>query len=135
MVTNDEIQTTIDFLDQRFGLDTLWLFGSEATGTARQDSDLDLAALFRRRPSAIELFDARGELAETLRRDVDLIDLDHASPILGMQVLQHGRLLADFDPKRRYAFFSRTVSMYEDVKIGRREAERMLLARVMGGRS
>lgn len=134
MVTNDEIKNIANFLDQRFGLDTLWLFGSEATGTARQDSDLDLAALFKRRPSAIEILDARGELAETLRRDVDLIDLDHASPILGMQVLRHGRLLADCDPKRRYAFFSRTVSMYEDVKIGRREAERMLFARVMGGR-
>lgn len=135
MVTNDESQNIAIFLDRRFGLETLWLFGSEAAGTARRDSDLDLAALFRRRPSAIELLDARGELAETLHRDVDLIDLDQASPILGIQVLRHGRLLVDRAPKRRYAFFSRTVSMYEDVKIGRREAERTLFARTMNGRS
>lgn len=104
MVTNEELQTIANFLDRRFGLDTLWLFGSEAAGTARQDSDLDLAALFKRRPSAIELLDAGGELADTLHRYVDLIDLDQASPILGMQVLRHGRLLADCDPKRRCAF-------------------------------
>ena len=135
MFTNDDLQRIVNFLDQRFGLDTLWLFGSEAAGTARSDSDLDLAVLFRRCPAAIEILDARGELAETLRRDVDIIDLDQASPILGMQVLRHGRLLVDRDPRRRYAFFSRTVSMYEDVKIVRREAERALFARVMSGRS
>ncbi|MBW8879061.1 MAG: nucleotidyltransferase domain-containing protein [Acidobacteria bacterium] len=134
MITSDEIQKVVSFLDRQFGLDTLWLFGSEAAGTARLDSDIDLAALFRRRPSTLELFDARAELAAILLRDIDLVDLDQTSPILGMQVLRHGRLLVDRDLRRRYAFFSRTVSMYEDVKIGRREAERALFARVCSGR-
>jgi uncharacterized protein len=135
MTTSDELQKIVTFLDRRFGLDTLWLFGSEAAGTARQDSDLDLAALFRRRSSTLEILDAREELATILHRDVDLVDLDQTSPILGMQVLRHGRLLVDHDPRRRYAFFSRTVSMYEDVKISRREAERALFARMGSGRS
>jgi predicted nucleotidyltransferase len=134
MITSDDLHKIESFLDRRFGLETLWLFGSEALGTSRPGSDLDFAALFRRRPPALEILEARGDLEEILRRNVDLVDLDQASPILGMQVLRHGRLLVDRDPRRRYAFFSRTISMYEDVKIGRREAERTLLARVARGR-
>lgn len=124
-----------EYLDRRFGLDALWLFGSRAQGAARVDSDLDLAALFRCRPSPLELLEAQGELGATLATDVDLIDLDRASPILARQVLQHGRLLLDRDPRRRAAFFARTVSMYEDLKIGRREAEQALIQRMAHGRS
>jgi hypothetical protein len=74
-------------------------------------------------------------LAQLLHREVDLVDLDRASPILGMQVLKHGRLLLDRNPERRHAFFSRTISMYDDIKIIRREAERRLFERFAGGRS
>jgi len=133
MVTSDDLQKTVSFLDRRFGLETLWLFGSEARGASRPGSDLDFAAFFRRRPSALEVLDAREDLKGALHREVDLVDLDQASPILGMQVLRYGRLLVDRDAPRRYAFFSRTISMYEDVKIGRREAERTLYARVSRG--
>src|SRR3954453_12995480 len=133
-MTSNELEKIVTFLDLRFGLDTLWLFGSEAAGTAREDSDLDLAALFRKHPSALEIFEARGDLGEILLRNVDLIDLDQASPILGMQVLRYSRLLVDRNPKRRYASFSRTISMYDDLKIVRRQAEKALFARMAGGR-
>jgi len=63
------------------------------------------------------------------------VDLDQASPILGMQVLKRGGLLVDRDPKRRLAFFTRTVSLYDDVKILRHEAERSLFERVRRGTS
>jgi len=135
MTQDEALQQAADFLDQRFGLETLWLFGSEAQGTSRPDSDLDLGALLTRRPSTLERLDAQTELAEVVRRPVDLVDLDAASPILGMQVLKHGRLLTDRNPQRRYASFSRTLSMYEDLKILRREAERSLLERFRRGAS
>lgn len=133
MIKPEELHRAVDILDRRFGLDSLWLFGSEAQGTARPDSDVDLAALFTVRPTPIEVFEAQVELAEILGRDVDLVNLDRVSPILARQVLRHGRLVIDRNPKRRYAFFSRTISMYEDVKIQRREAERKLLERFSGG--
>lgn len=133
MITPEDLQRAMDILDRRFGLDSLWLFGSEAQGTARPDSDVDFAALFKGRPTPVEVFEAQAELTEILGRDVDLVDLDRVSPILARQVLRHGRLVIDRDPKRRYAFFSRTISMYEDVKIQRREVERKLLERFGGG--
>lgn len=133
MIKPEDLQKAVDILDRRFGLDSLWLFGSEAQGTARPDSDVDLAALFKGHPTPLEVFETQVELAEILGRDVDLIDLDRVSPILGRQVLRQGRLLIDRNPKRRYAFFSRTISMYDDVKIQRREVERKLLERFGGG--
>ena len=134
MLTTEETHRITAILDRWFGVDELWLYGSQAEGTARADSDVDLAVLFRRRPTGLEIFDARSELEEQLRRDVDLVDLDQAPPILAMQVLKHGRLLVDRNPSRRHDAFSRIVSLYEDVKILRRESERAMFQRMRLGR-
>ncbi len=122
-------------LERRFGLAALWLFGSHAAGRARSDSDVDLAALFRRRPSPAELVDAAGAAEAVLGRPVDLISADEAAPILAMQVLRNGRLVVDADPVRRAAFTSAAFGRYEDLKIARRPAERALLRRIDGGRA
>jgi hypothetical protein len=62
-VTSDpSINSVNQALETRWGLDALWVFGSRALGTARFDSDLDVAALFRVRPAVEELFAFRGEL-------------------------------------------------------------------------
>jgi uncharacterized protein len=129
------VERVLELLDRRFGIDALWLFGSAAAGCARADSDVDLAALFRSRPEPLDLLDARQELSELVGREVDLVDLDRASPILAMQVLRHGRLLVDRDYRRRIDFVAHAPGRYEDVIITRREAERALLDRVRGGRA
>lgn len=130
-----DLDLAVERLDRRYGIDALWLFGSRAEGAVREDSDLDLAALFSRRPSPLELLETQADLGAELGMEVDLIDLDGASPILAMQVLKHGRLLVDRDPRRRTAFIVRTISMYEDLKIVRREAEQALFRRIAHGRS
>lgn len=121
-------------LDRRFGLEVLWLYGSAAKGTDRPDSDLDLGALFTRRPSGYDLFKTALDLEDLLGRKVDLVDLDRAGPILGMQVLKSGQLLFDAVPRRRYEFFARTVGLYEDLKIQRRPAEKAMYERMSHGR-
>lgn len=130
-----ELEAIASWLEARFGLDALWLFGSEAKGTSRPGSDLDLAALFRRPPSALELLDTRAEFAGRLGRDVDLVDLDRASPILAMQVVRHGRLVAEANPARRQRFAAGLPGRYEDLRIVRRQAEQALFERVRRGRS
>lgn len=125
------LPTALDRLDQRFGVDTIWLYGSAARGELRADSDVDLAMLARRRPTAEELFEARSEAAELIGRDVDLVDLDRASPVLAMQVLRYGRLLVDRDPSRRWRFEAAVPGRYEDVMIMRRPMEKQLIERML----
>jgi predicted nucleotidyltransferase len=49
----DQVDQVAKLLDERLGLDALWVFGSFASGAVTAESDVDLAALFRRRPSAV----------------------------------------------------------------------------------
>ncbi|MEK7761619.1 MAG: nucleotidyltransferase domain-containing protein, partial [Nitrospirota bacterium] len=65
----------------------LYRFGSQAKGTARPDSDVDLAVLARNPIPAIRRFELAQELAIQLHRDVDLVDLRSASTVMRMQVI------------------------------------------------
>lgn len=129
------LQGVLDLLDEDFGVDTVWLFGSEAAGRARGDSDVDLAALFRRRPSPLERMDLRSEAEEILGRPVDLVDLEDASPLLAFQVLRHGRLLVDRNPSRRHRFTAGVPGRREDVLIMRRAIEERILQRLREGKA
>lgn len=120
-------------LDRRVGLDALWVFGSVARGDDTTGSDVDLAALFARRPSATELLALRGDLAALAGREVDLVDLDSASPVIAMKAVREGRLLVDAVPRRRIAFVSGLASRYEDLRRLRQGAEDALLRRIVHG--
>jgi len=135
MLEPDRIERATRLLDDRFGLDALWLFGSFATGAVTAESDVDLAALLHRSPGIIEWMDTQEEVGQLLGHRVDLVDLRRASPILALQVLRHGRLLVDRHPGCRQRFVAGVPGRYEDLKIIRRAAERGLLERVRRGRS
>lgn len=73
------------------------LFGSLAKGTARPDSDIDLAVDAGRELSAVDRIAAIDALAVLTGRPVDLVDLRTiGEPLLG-QVLRHGRRLRGDD--------------------------------------
>ncbi len=114
-------------------MDCLWIYGSEAAGRARPDSDLDVAVLARKRLAAAELAGLRADAEALVGRAVDLVDLDQASPILAYQVLEHGRLVVDRNPSRRYRFTATLPGRREDVLIMRRPIEERLIRRVMEG--
>ncbi len=79
----------------------LYRFGSQATGAAHPQSDVDLAILAAEPCAPQRLLELREQLAALLHRDVDLIDLRAASTVLRMQVLAHGECLdSDHDPAR-----------------------------------
>ena len=82
-------------------IDLAVLFGSLATGSARPDSDVDLAVGALAPLGREERMTLISELAEQLGRPVDLIDLASVGePLLG-QILTHGRRLLGSD--ERYA--------------------------------
>jgi len=71
----------------------VYLFGSQAQGTARPDSDLDLAILVDGVADAVGLWECAGRLAETFGCEVDLLDLRAASTVMQYQIITSGRLL------------------------------------------
>lgn len=84
-----------------------FLHGSRTTGTAREDSDVDLAAWFGRDVDLV------GLLARLPAR-VDLLVLDDAPLELAGRVALHGRLLADDDPSARVRWQADTRKRYLD---------------------
>lgn len=79
-----------------------------------------MAVLPASRLSSTARFDVQERLAASLGRDVDLVDLTSATPVMAMQVVGHGRLLYDRDPERRGRFEDRVFSAYARLNEERR---------------
>jgi len=103
------------------GLIALYQFGSQATGTARPDSDVDLAILSRMALSELRRFELAQDLAIQLHRDVDLVDLRSASTVMRMQVLSTGTCLSATDEQARREFEMYVYSDYARLNEERRE--------------
>lgn len=81
----------VELLVDRFGVTRVVLFGSAAKGTARDDSDVDLAVEGLPPERWVEALLALEELLGAGR--VDLVDLDEAGRLLRAKVAQDGVVL------------------------------------------
>jgi len=100
------------------------LFGSAAKGVARASSDLDVALIARSAQKAAEIdaqyLDLVGRLTSAAGRDVHLVLLDHAEPVLGRQAFLGARVLFDRDPSRTADVLERILVEYFDGEYHRR---------------
>lgn len=71
----------------------VYAFGSRVQGTARPDSDLDLAVLVAGKVPPLETWDLAQTLAIRFDHDVDLLDLRDASTVMQYQVITTGKRL------------------------------------------
>lgn len=102
------------------------VFGSQADGTQRPGSDLDVAAWWGEEPADSWEVD--------LPAGVDLIVLDTAPLWLAGRVALHGRVLYDDDPPRRVAWQGDTRFIYLDEIPQLRRRQREWLEAVTDGR-
>lgn len=101
-------------------LQAVYLFGSEASGHAGDDSDIDLAVLLPKSLPAQRRWELSSQLAEFLGCDVDLIDLRAASTVMQYQVVQYGqRLWSQGLESDEFELF--VLSEYWDLAIRRRD--------------
>jgi predicted nucleotidyltransferase len=78
-------------LERQPGIRQALVFGSVAAGTARADSDLDVALEAEHPLSAVEKAQLMAELAAATGRPIDLVDLKTVGePLLG-QILRFGQ--------------------------------------------
>ena len=103
------------------GLIALYRFGSQAKGTVRPNSDVDLAVLARGPIPNLRRFELAQELAVQLHRDVDLVDLRTASTVMRMQVISTGECLNAPDEPARREFEMYAYSDYARLNEERRE--------------
>lgn len=122
------ISRVVRTLEARLRPVAILLYGSAARGRNHRRSDIDIAVLCG---DAVPSWDDAQRLALALAdvagREVDLAFLDKASPILAMEALRTGELLACSDREQYESFVVRTATAYEDLKIVRRSAEARLL--------
>lgn len=107
------------------------LFGSQAKGSARDDSDVDCAILFQKSnvPDGVHLLEMRELLHEELKRDVDLVCLNNASPVISMQIYKYGKLIVNNDQKQYSNYVMNLFTDYFDLKLMRKTMEEDILKR------
>ncbi|MFJ5453747.1 MULTISPECIES: type VII toxin-antitoxin system MntA family adenylyltransferase antitoxin [Pectobacterium] len=109
----DEIVLTLK--KQMPDIKMIYLFGSQATGNARADSDVDIAIMATRALDPVERWELSHQLAKTVGHDVDLIDLLQASTVLKMEIVRNGKLLYDAEATAG-EFEMTTLSMYQHLQ-------------------
>jgi predicted nucleotidyltransferase len=105
-----------------------YLFGSAVRGRLTTESDIDIALLFAEPPDALRVLDMREDLTTLLGRQADLVNLNQASPILGMQILRSGEIVFERSARAAREFRVRTIFAYFDLKQVRKPIEEALLS-------
>ncbi|MCL2894663.1 type VII toxin-antitoxin system MntA family adenylyltransferase antitoxin [Brenneria tiliae] len=93
----------------------IYLFGSQASGQARADSDVDVAIMAEKRLEPVARWELSNQLAKTLHRDVDLVDLLQASTVLRIEIIRNGRLLYQQEDEAE-KFEMTALSMYQHLQ-------------------
>jgi predicted nucleotidyltransferase len=101
-----------DVCANAFDLEIAVLFGSRATGRAREGSDVDVGILPSHEvPLAAELALASSISAIT-GTEVDIVRLDRDDPLLGREVARHGVAIYERVPGAFAAYRARAMSTW-----------------------
>ncbi len=112
----------VKYFAKRRGVAAVYLYGSQARGEAKSDSDIDLAVLTTKRgrkklsgldsPQIIFPID----LTKLLGKKVEVQDLRTCRIDFAHRVLAEGKLLVSNNEKERIAFEERVLRQYFDLK-------------------
>jgi predicted nucleotidyltransferase len=97
------------------GIELAILFGSQATGTAKPESDIDLG-VWLTKPTR-QHRELQHDLINFLKTDtIDLVILNYASPLLKFQVAKTGKPLYQKEPGAFAAYCSLALRQHSDAK-------------------
>ena len=108
----EELKDIADENNLRF----IVLFGSQATGRAVPESDVDIAVWSDERPLPVDI---KSRLVNVFcdlldRDDVDVVVLNFADPTIQIEVADHGKLLYEREPCDFARFCLRAIKALDD---------------------
>lgn len=115
MISQDQIKIIRATLS-KFNPIFIILFGSYAKGTARKDSDIDIAFFTRTDIPDYERFLMAQQLAEELHiESVDLVDIRKVDTVFAAQIFYTGEVIFCKDENEFILQRMRALSMYTDL--------------------
>jgi uncharacterized protein len=95
MAQKHSLETLLPILQQqrillveRYGVESLEVFGSYVRGEQKSNSDLDILVTFREAPSLLTFIRIENDLSDALGVKVDLVMKDSLKPAIGINVLR-----------------------------------------------
>ena len=120
MLSNEEKNIIIDFLTEKLTPELIYIFGSYAKNSERDNSDIDIAILSEREIEEYKLFLLAQKLADKLKKEVDLVDIKKASTVFKAQIIQ-GKLIFNKDNYKKMNFELKTFREYVKLNEERKE--------------
>ena len=113
-MTADELKRLRDVVARYPEVAGAWLFGSHARGTARPDSDVDLAVDPATSGARARKLDILTDLVGAGFEDVDLVVLDRDDPVLRWEAIGPNRLVYAAPGYDAEAAFAWALRQYDD---------------------
>ena len=112
----DIIKNCRDILIQYEDIIFAFIFGSYAKGNIREDSDIDIAIYLKDNMNTYEYLDMKMELSEALKREVDLVILNDATPLLRYEIYKNNILIFTHDKDMENRYKVKILFEYNDMK-------------------
>lgn len=113
------ISKTLQKEFQNLDINTVYLFGSQATGKTGPLSDYDIGILLGENVKTTKYFNLKLELMTLFKRfyktnKIDLVILNNCPIILAMNVIKEGKIIGETDREYRIAFEAHVMNKYFD---------------------
>ncbi len=102
-----EEERTLKHICNLYGIDLIFLFGSHAKNRVTAKSDIDIGIYLRKRISSEKVWELQCSLIDVYkRRDIDLVILNDASPLLLFDLLLNHEIIYIREEQLLYNFSS-----------------------------
>ncbi len=106
------VKQIVSFLKKKLDPVFIYLFGSAVEGYFLPDSDIDMGVFLQNEMGDYDLFMIREELADLLKREIDLINLEKTSSVFKAQIIGNGVVIYARDDYILSEFQIRTLKEY-----------------------
>ncbi|WAM37231.1 type VII toxin-antitoxin system MntA family adenylyltransferase antitoxin [Caldicellulosiruptor acetigenus] len=121
MMEKDKIVKILkEYFEKEDNVIFAYLFGSYAKGKERENSDVDIAVYVNEEIAndSKKVLDFQikhmSNISDILKKEVDLVILNHASPLLRHEVISEGILLVEKDHNKLVNFKKMSFYYYQD---------------------